>query len=115
MLARRAAWCLKPGLFFDDLLDVTVKEDLIREALFRSSPADLDKILTAIEGYRTCAITAERLRRSPELEEQRIQALECAGYCESTLQEFVATGRLPKSESLHPEFVSSHLRLSLRW
>ncbi len=92
-----------------------MKEELIREALFRSAPGDLERILTAIEGYRTCVITAERLRRSPELEEQRIQALECAGYCESTLREFVETGQLPKSESLYPEFVSSHLRLSLRW
>jgi hypothetical protein len=101
--------------FQDDQYTVTVKEELVRDALLRSGPEELDKVLTAIEGYRTCVATADRLRRSPDMEEQRTQALDCAGYCEATLREFVNTGQLPGVNTPGPEFASAHLSLSFRW
>lgn len=94
---------------------MTVKEELIKEALLKSGPEELDKILTAIEGYRTCVSTAERLQRSPSMQEQRNQALECAGYCEATLREFVTSGSLPQEEFPIATSGSAHLRLSIRW
>jgi hypothetical protein len=94
---------------------VTVKEDLIREALMKCGPAELDSVLTTIEAYRTCISTAEKLRRSPSLRDHRTQALTCAGHCEATLTDFVATGRLPQIAFPYAESGSAHLRLSIRW
>ena len=94
---------------------MTVKEDLVRDALVKSGPEDLERVLTAIEAYRTCLNTADRLRRVPQMEEQRTQALECAGYCEATLREFVATGSLPRKAFPGPERGRAYLHLSIHW
>jgi hypothetical protein len=94
---------------------VTVKENLIRDALVKCGPEDLDQVLTTIEAYRTCVATAEKLRRSTSMREHRTQALNCAGHCEATLSDFVATGRLPQVTFPYAESGSAHLRLSIRW
>jgi hypothetical protein len=106
---------LKPERGSDDLYSVTVKEDLIRDALVKCASEDLDRVLTTIEAYRTCVATAEKLRRSPSMRDHRTQALNCAGHCEATLSDYVATGRLPQISFPHAESGSAHLRLSIRW
>jgi len=40
---------------------VRIDEDLIREALLKSNPGDLDDVLSAIEAYRLCGRTAQKI------------------------------------------------------
>lgn len=75
---------------------MTIDEELIRDALLRSSASDLDDILTAIEAYRMCVITAHRLHRTAGTQGQRDQALECAGYCRKVLQDYASMGRIDR-------------------
>lgn len=94
---------------------MTVKEELIREAVLKCGPEDLEDVLTTIEAYRTCLATAERLRRAIGMRDQRIQALNCAGHCEAALGEFVATGRLRRTGFPETDCGSAHLWFSIRW
>jgi hypothetical protein len=78
---------------------MNINEELIRDALLRSSPEDLEEVLTTIEAYRMCSVTARRLTRSCGTDEQRAQALECVGYCRKTLEDYAATGRIGEPRS----------------
>jgi len=73
---------------------VTIDEEVVREALLRSGPSDLDDLLTTIEAYRAFVRTAHRLPRTRCMQEQRDQALEGAGYCRKLLEDFAATRRV---------------------
>jgi len=91
---------------------VTIDEELIREALLRSGPSELDDVLTTIEAYRTCVRTAHRLPRTCCVQEQRDQVVEFAGYCTKVLRTFVGTGRIanfrcPVSGEVHFTFALS--------
>ena len=92
---------------------MTVDEELIQDALLRSSPSDLDDLLTTIEAYRTCLRTAQRLPRTGCMQEQREQVLECAGYCRKVLQDFTLTGRLAGLR--YPESGEAHFTFALSW
>lgn len=93
---------------------MTINEELIREVLLQSTPGDLDDVLTAIEAYRICARTAERLRRSSEMTEQREQVEECAQYCETLLTGYVATGVIKPDSYPVAGFGLAYLNIVLR-
>jgi hypothetical protein len=97
----------------DDVSSVTADDELIQDALLRSSPSDLDDLLTTIEAYRTCLRTAQRLPRTACMQAQRAQVLECAGYCRKVLQDFTRTGRLAGLR--YPESGEAHFTFALSW
>jgi hypothetical protein len=101
---------LQPPRPPDDLPVMTIDEELIREVLLRSSPSDLDDLLTTIEAYRTCVTTAHRLRRSRGMQEQRDQVLDCAGFCRKALQDYAATGKIP---ARYPASGEAHFTFTL--
>ena len=76
----------------DDLWDVTINEELIQDVFSKVNSADLEQVLTAIEGYRVCVATLDRLGRTPHLRQQRKQVMECAESCERALVDYAATG-----------------------
>ena len=88
-------------------------EELIRDALLRSGPEDLEEVLTTIEAYRTCAVTAGRLGRTCGTDEQRAQALEFVGYCRKSLEDYAATGRF--GEPRPPLSGEARLVFAVRW
>jgi hypothetical protein len=94
---------------------VDINEDLIQNALLKSNPGDLDAVLTAIEAYRICARTAEKLQSSEFFNPQRNQVTACAEYCESVLTDYAATGRLKKFRYPDTDFGCAHLNLELEW
>ena len=92
---------------------MSIDEDLIREALIKTAPGDLDAVLTAIEAYRICTRTAQRLRRSRVLSPQRTQALECAAYCARRLTEYATTGRMESLRYPEVQFGEAELNLAV--
>ena len=92
-----------------------IDEDLIQQALLKSNAGDLDAVLTAIEAYRMCARTAQKLHRSRLFSPQRGQVTACAEYCESVLTDYAATGRLKKFRYPDRDFGCAHLNLELEW
>jgi hypothetical protein len=85
----------------DDQYPVSVNEDVMRDALLRSTPEDLDDVLTTAEVYRMCMDAARKLESLRGLEQQRRQLVECARACESALAAFAETGCV--SPLRHPD------------
>ena len=94
---------------------VEINEDLIEEALLRSQAGELETLLTAIEAYRMCARTAQRLERSRRCNPQRNQVTACAEYCESVLRDYTATGRLRKFRYPDKDFGCAQVSLQMEW
>jgi hypothetical protein len=92
---------------------VTIDEEVVRDALLRSRPSDLDDLLTTIEAYRASVRTAQHLRRTRCMQEQRDQALECAGYCRKLLEDFAATGRIASVG--HPTSGEARFTFAFSW
>ena len=103
---------LQPRGRSDDLRGMTIDEELIHDALLRSGASELDDILTTIEAYRTCIMTAHRLLRTRCMQEKRDQVLECAGFCRKVLEEFASTGRI--NSSRERESGETHFTFTLR-
>lgn len=94
---------------------MTVNEALIHEAVLRASPETLDAVLDAVEAYRTCVATAQKLVRCASMETQRQQVLECAAFCEEKLAASIRTGSI---ESVHyppPGMQYGRFVLSMEW
>jgi hypothetical protein len=71
-----------------------VNEDVVWDALLRSTPDDLDEVLTTAEAYRMCNSAARKLESLRGLEQHRQPVLECARACESALAAFAETGSM---------------------
>ena len=106
---------LKGTKFADDMAGVTLNEDLIRKALLKATPDELDGVLTTIEAYRTCVRTAERLVRKPSMETQRRQVLECASYCEDTLEAYAAGKPMQSIHFPERNLAGAHFSLAIHW
>ena len=78
---------------------MSINEGLIRDALLRSTPGDLDEVLATIETYRVCVTAAQRLRGATGMLDRLDQAVGCAGYCRKALEEYVETGQLGTARS----------------
>jgi hypothetical protein len=76
---------------------VTIDEQLIRDVLLKSSPRDLDRILTTVEAYRSLVTAGRRLERTRGMGHRREQVLHCAEYCRKVLQEYTETGQIAVS------------------
>jgi hypothetical protein len=98
---------------------VTINEGLIQDVFRRANSGDLEQVLTAIEGYRICVATLQKLRRTPHLHHQRRQVTECAESCERALVDYAATGLWKEfqypSEGQTTEFGQAHFVLVIKW
>jgi hypothetical protein len=99
----------------DDNCIVIVNENLIREALLKSKPADMEKILTAVEAYRTCVSTARRLVHNRSMDTQRQQVMDCAHFCEEKLAGYAATGKLGSLRYPEPDRGCAHIVIAIEW
>lgn len=76
-------------------------------------------MLTAIEAYRVCVSTLQKLEKTRDLGLQKKQVEECALCCERALLDYVHTGdwkdfRYPLAG--HPaDFQKAHLVLVFHW
>lgn len=103
----------------DDLYDVTIDEDLIRDVFLKVGPGDLDQVLTAIEAYRVCVSTLDKLQGTGHVRQQKRQVMECARSCERALFKYVATGcwtnvQYPPAGRTK-DFQKAHLVLRFEW
>jgi hypothetical protein len=98
---------------------VTIDEGLIRDVFLRVNPGDLDQVLTAIEGYRVCVSTLDKLGRTRHLDHQKRQVMECARSCERALVEYAANGFWKEFQYPPPgqtaDFQEAHMVLLLKW
>ena len=69
-----------------------IDKRLIQHVFRRVNPRDLDRVLTAIEAYRVCISTLQKLERVRHLSQQRKEVEECAQCCERALWEYLETG-----------------------
>ena len=92
-----------------------INQALIQDAMLRAAPETLDDVLDAIEAYRACAATARRLIRSPSMETQRQQMLECALLCEEKLAASVETGRVADLQYPEADLQAGHFILTMKW
>ena len=77
-----------------DILRVILREALIRDAILRATPDDLDYVLAAVEAYRTCVSGATKLLGDKQLAAQWDDVMRCAEDCERVLVEYSITGML---------------------
>jgi len=82
----------------DDSFPVTIDENLIQNVFRRAAPGDLDQVLMAIEGYRTCVAMLRKLRRTEGARSQKRQTREYALSYEKMLAEYVITGKWKSRE-----------------
>ena len=94
---------------------MTVNEALIRDALLKSKPADMNKIRPAVEAYRTCVSTARRLVHNRSMETQRQQVMECARFCEEKLAGYAATGKMGPLKYPESDGGCAHLVIAIEW
>jgi hypothetical protein len=78
---------------------VTIDDNLIHNVFRRAAPGDLDQVLTALEGYRTCVATLRKLRRTEGARAQKRQAREYALSYEKMLADYVITGNWKSGET----------------
>ena len=92
---------------------MNVDENLIREALVATDPSELENVLAAIEAYRVCVATAQKLVGASHLRNQRQQVLQCALYCKDLLAGYAA-GQPVRQIEFPPEGSDGDFKLTIQ-